>query len=89
MDELVFPLFLVIPVAEAAEQINHEPRHARAEPDVAVCYPYYIAFCFAVGTAHVADLGVWSQVAFFAILWEEIRVFFFNEDSCVEGGEVG
>ena len=59
MDEFVFSHgFFCVLGAKAAEEVDHEARHARANPYIAVCYPDYVALCCAVCAAHVPDFGV-------------------------------
>ena len=59
VDEFVFSSGFLVVRGEAAKEVDHETRHARADPYVAVCYPDYVALCFAVCAAHVSDFGVW------------------------------
>ena len=47
--------------AKPAQQVHHQPRHARAQPDVAVGDPDDVSPRLAVGAAHVADLGVRAE----------------------------
>ena len=49
--------------AVALEQVDHTPRHATADPDVAVDDPDDVALGLAVRATHVADLGVRAQRA--------------------------
>ena len=49
------------PRAVALEQVDHTPRHAAADPDVAVDDPDDVALSLAVRATHVADLRVRAQ----------------------------
>lgn len=73
---------------EAAEAVDHSAGDAAADPDVAVDYPYDVAFCFSVASAHVADLWVGSEVVFSAIFSREVRVLFFHQYFGIVVGEV-
>ena len=85
MDKFVFLCFHLVGGIEATKSVDHETGHAGTYPDVAVDYPDDVAFSFPVGSAHVSDLGVGTQVVDSAMLAREEGIFFFDENTCVVG----
>ena len=83
--------FVFAPTAarlQAAEAVDHAPRDAAADPDVAVDDPDDVAFGVAVAAAHVADLGVGPEVVYPAIASGEVGVLFFHQYFGIVIGEV-
>lgn len=69
---------------ETAQQIHHSPSKRRADPDIAVYNPHYIAFRFSICSAHVPNLGIGSQILNPAISTGEVRILFFHQYLRVE-----
>ena len=78
--ELMNKLVLAF-LATAFQLGNHASTYAFRHPDIAVDDPDKIANSLTIGTAHVADLWVWSQLGV-SIL--ESHVLILNENLCVE-----
>ena len=68
---------------EATEQIDHAACYVWADPDVAIDYPDDVAFGFAVGSAHVANLGVWTQIGRMSMLTSQVRIFVLHQNTCI------
>ena len=92
MDEFVFSCLsrrCVLELSsEAAEFIDHPACCIGSDPDVAVNYPYQIAFGFTICTAHVSDLGIGAQVCFMAVSSGKVWVVILDQYPCVKCAEV-